>query len=99
MDGGPGGCTVPATGRGGIEHDIDTKTYEATIEGELSLAGTTRAIELRVEAQRVSRDLFRLRAVLPVKMTDFGIAPPKALFGMIRAANELDVQFNLLLQP
>ena len=84
---------------GGIEHDIDRNTYEATIEGQLSLAGHTRDIRLRVEAERVSKSLFRMHAQLPLKMTDFGIAPPSAFFGMLRAADQLSVEFNLFLQP
>ena len=85
--------------RGGIEHDIDENNYHAVIEGQLSLAGTTRDIELTVEAKRVSRDLFRMHADLPLRMSDFGIAPPTAFFGMLRAADRLNVAFNLFLQP
>lgn len=84
---------------GGIEHDIDRNTYGAVIEGQLSLAGRTREVRLRVEAERVSRSLFRMHAELPLKMTDFGIAPPKAFFGMLRASDQLSVEFDVFLQP
>lgn len=83
---------------GGVEHDIDAKHYRATISGELSLAGTRRKVRVPVIAERVSRDRFRLRARLPLRMTDFGVTPPTALFGMVKAKDNLVVTFDLYLQ-
>lgn len=83
---------------GGVTHDIDEGTYRATIAGVLSLAGATRTIAVDVEARRVARDSFRLRARLPLRMTDFRITPPTALFGMVKARNDLVVQFDLVLR-
>ncbi|HEX6098766.1 MAG TPA: YceI family protein [Thermoanaerobaculia bacterium] len=83
---------------GGVEHDIDGGSYRATITGTLSLAGATRSVRVPVEAVRVARDRFRLRARLPLRMTDFRIAPPTALFGMVKAKDDLVVTFDLYLQ-
>ena len=83
---------------GGIEHDIDGGSYRATISGVLTLAGAERKVKVPVEARRVARDRFRLRATLPLRMTDFRITPPTALFGMVQAKDELEVQFDLYLQ-
>ena len=83
---------------GGIEHDIDANLYRATITGELTLAGAKKNVQVPVVAERVSRDRFRLRARLPLRMTDFRITPPTALFGMVKAKDDLVVQFDLILQ-
>lgn len=83
--------------RGGIHHDLDSGLYQAVIAGDLTLAGKTRRIELTVSAERVSRSSVRIRAELPVLMSDFGITPPSALFGAIRARNSLTVHFDLTL--
>lgn len=83
---------------GRINHDIDEHTYTAKIAGVLSLAGASKTIELDVEARRIAPDKFRLRAALPLRMTDFRITPPTALFGAIKARDELSVRFDLLLQ-
>lgn len=83
---------------GGVEHDIDSKDYRATIAGEISLAGAIRKVRIPVVAQRVGRDRFRLRARLPLRMTDFGVTPPTALFGMVKAKNDLVVTFDLILR-
>jgi len=84
--------------RGGIQHDLDTGLYRASIAGDLTLAGVTRTIDLPVSAQRISRSSFRIRAVLPLAMSDYGITPPTALFGAIRARNNLTVTFDLILE-
>lgn len=83
--------------RGGVQHDLDTGLYHATIAGDLTLAGVTKTIDLKISAERVSRSSFRVRAALPLRMTDFGITPPSALFGAIRARNSLTVRFDLTL--
>ena len=82
---------------GGVNHDIDRSSYKARIAGVLTLAGVTRNVTLEIEAQRVSRDRFRFRARLPLRMTDFRITPPTALFGMVKAKDDLVVQFDLIL--
>ena len=84
--------------RGEIEHDLDRNVYQARIAGEIALAGSTRQVEILVTAQRVDRERFRLQASLPLRMTDFGIAPPTVLFGVVKVKNELYVRFDLMLQ-
>jgi hypothetical protein len=83
---------------GGVNHDIDGGSYHATIAGVLSLAGTQRNVTIDVEATRIAPNRFRLRARLPLRMTDFRITPPTALFGMVKAKDDLVVQFDLYLQ-
>ena len=83
---------------GGVVHDIDEGLYRATITGTLKLAGEQRSVNVPVEATRVARDRFRLRARLPLRMTDFRVTPPTALFGMVKAKNDLVVTFDLYLQ-
>lgn len=84
--------------RGGVQHDLDSGLYRAVIAGDLSLAGQTRSIDVTVSAQRMSRTTFRVRAVLPLRMTDFGVTPPTALFGAVRARDALRVSFDLMLE-
>lgn len=84
--------------RGHIEHDLDRNVYEARIAGEITLAGARRDVEILVTAQRIDRERFRLQAELPLRMTDFGIAPPAVLFGVIKVRDELYVRFDLMLE-
>jgi hypothetical protein len=84
--------------RAGIEHDIDQHLYRTSIGGHLALAGVTRELTVPVSAERLSRTSFRIRAELPVRMTDFAITPPTALFGMIKAKDALVARFDLVLE-
>ena len=83
---------------GSIGHDMDAGLYGAIVTGRLSLAGTEREIEVEVTAQRLSHERFRLRANIPLRMRDFGITAPTALFGLIRAADSLTAEFDLTLE-
>ena len=70
----------------------------ARITGVLTLAGAKRSVAIDVIAQRIAPGRFRLRARLPLRMTDFRITPPTALFGMVKAKDDLVVQFDLILE-
>ncbi len=83
---------------GGVNHDIDGGSYHAKIAGVLSLAGAKRNVTIDVEAERIAPNRFRLRARLPLRMTDFRITPPTALFGMVKAKDELVVSFDLVVE-
>ncbi|HYS54369.1 MAG TPA: YceI family protein [Thermoanaerobaculia bacterium] len=84
--------------KGGVEHDIDRHLYRVVILGEISLAGTTRDVEIVATAERLASDRFRIQAALPLRMTDFGVNPPRALLGLLRAADDLTVEMDLFLQ-
>ena len=83
---------------GGVDHDIDSGKYRATVAGVLSLAGAARTITVNVEVERIARDRFRLRARFPLRMTDFRITPPTALFGLVKASDDLVVHFDVVMQ-
>ena len=83
---------------GAIEHDLDEHLYRAVVAGRLSLAGTSRDIELSIIAERLTNRRFRLRSRIPLHMSDFGIAAPTALFGLLHADDSLAVEFDLVLE-
>jgi hypothetical protein len=55
-------------------------------------------VTFAVVAQRLSPHEFRVAGEMPVRMTQFGVVPPHAMFGMIRAADRLTVRFDLFLE-
>jgi len=76
-----------------MESDIDPSV---TVEGRLSLAGVTR--EVRVEVESDLDEALRLhgRGSLDLKMTDFDVEPPTALFGLVKARDEITIHFHLV---
>lgn len=79
---------------GAVAHDDASGSYRASIDGELRLAGATRPVRMVVTGERLGRDRFRVSGELPVRMTDFGIAPPTGLLGLVKARDELTVRFD-----
>ena len=63
--------------------------------GTLTIAGSERRIAMDVTATRLPDGSVKASGVVPIKMTDFGIKPPTALFGRIKTGDEVKVNFEL----
>jgi polyisoprenoid-binding protein YceI len=61
-----------------------------TVQGELTLAGTTRPLAFDLEVG----DDGRLRAVAVVKQSDWGMKPYSTLFGALKVADEVRVELD-----
>jgi hypothetical protein len=70
----------------------------ATALVSISLAGVTRQHEIRVKAKKDLPGQFLFSGHQSMKMTDFKITPPEALFGLIKANDEITFYFDLVLQ-
>ncbi|UNY98721.1 YceI family protein [Zhouia spongiae] len=74
----------------------DTKTrgndeYEVNMEGDLTIAGVTKRIVLPVQMQ-IKANTVKLNGSKKIKMTDYNIEPPKALFGTITTGDEVTIK-------
>ncbi len=72
-----------------------TATFDTT--GRLSVAGVTRTIPMTVTAEPLDDTQFRVSGQIEVKMTDFGIRPPTALFGTLRTGDAMTIEFTWVL--
>lgn len=70
--------------------------FDVEVHGELTVAGNTREIRFMTEAYFINDERFRATGQTTIKMTDFGVEPPTALMGLIRADDELTVHFDLV---
>lgn len=71
-------------------------TWHAT--GELTIAGTTRSIDLTLTVEPMDGDRLKINVEKPLKMTDFKIDPPTAMLGMARAKDDVTVTATWILQ-
>lgn len=71
--------------------DSDHLTVETT--GVLTVAGVERPISLVVALERLLDDRIQVTGQTTLRMTDFNIKPPKAMLGMIRADDEVQVNW------
>ncbi len=75
--------------------DLDTeRTFELKVAGYLSLAGERRRNEHTAKVRQLDSSTLELSGKLYLNMKDFGIDPPTALMGLLRAHEEFDVAYR-----
>jgi polyisoprenoid-binding protein YceI len=67
--------------------------------GTLKLAGVENKVTVDVDATRLPDGTIKAIGSVPVKMTAFGVKPPTAMFGAIRAGDEVKVKFEMTVGP
>ncbi len=73
-----------------------TESMHLYVAGHLSIAGTARTIQVTVQGKQLSNGMYQATGKIPLKMSDFGIDPPTAIFGLIQANDKITVHFNLI---
>lgn len=73
----------------------DLGRYRVIARGDLVLASVLRPIEVTADVRQLTRTRFQVAARHQLRMTDFGITPPSALFGAIRAQDSVSITFDL----
>lgn len=81
------------------EPDNPDDGFQLEVQGLLTIAGTTKEIKFTTEAYYINSGSVRARGGTTINMTDFGVEPPTALMGLIRANEELTVNFDLIAKP
>ena len=63
--------------------------------GTLTIAGKENKVSMDVVATRLADGSVKATGMVPIKMTDFGIKPPTAIFGRLKTGDEVKVNFEL----
>jgi hypothetical protein len=74
----------------------DTLVHAA---GTLRIAGRENTVHLNVRAAQLSDGTVRAESELPILMTDYGVKPPTAFLGALRARDKVVVKFELFIAP
>jgi polyisoprenoid-binding protein YceI len=70
-------------------------TFTLKTVGTLTVAGKKSTIEMDVTANRLTDGTVKATGMVPIKMTDFGIKPPTAIFGRLKTGDDVKVNFEL----
>ena len=62
--------------------------------GDLNIAGKSNPVTLRVKVAASPNGNITVEGAEPLKMTDFGIDPPTALFGALKVSNDVTIHFQ-----
>lgn len=71
---------------------------EVRADGELMIAGRTRPVSMAVKVTRDDTGGVRVRGEQEVRMTDFGVRPPKLMLGTLKVGDVVLVKFDVPLQ-
>jgi polyisoprenoid-binding protein YceI len=69
--------------------------FKVVTLGSLTIAGKTNVVEITFNLT-VQDGKVTLVGKQPLKMTDYGVEPPKALLGTIKTGDEIEVHFNTI---
>lgn len=71
--------------------------YEVTAQGALKIAGVTKTITITPQIEQKG-NTYVLTGEHTLKMSDFGITPPTALLGSVKAGDEVTIKFQITLK-
>lgn len=77
--------------------DLGNSTYRVSSVGDLTIAGVTQKTQLEF-IMELSSNTVNLKGKKILKMTDYGVTPPKALLGTITTGDEISIEFNTILK-
>ena len=75
---------------------VPVKNCQTTVpvKGWLSLAGVVRPVVMQVRTCVISQGTLEFEGYENLNMTDFGVRPPTAFFGTMRAAPDITIHFK-----
>ncbi len=71
---------------------------KGTLTGDLTIKGVTKEITFPVDLVAAGDKGLRVKGTYALKMTDWGVAPPKLMMGTMKVKEMVTVGFDLLLQ-
>lgn len=71
----------------------DSGNCKVTVTGNLSIAGKSKSVDLNFD-MKVTDSKITLNGSRKLKMTEFGVEPPTAMFGTITTGDDIVVKFQ-----
>ena len=78
-----------------VEGSTTETAFAANTEGQLTIVGKDKTISMPIKAQKSADGTTTATGKYALLMTDFGIKPPKFMFGALRVGNQVTVTFNI----
>lgn len=66
-------------------------------KGTLEIGGESRPIDLKADIVKNASSEMQLKGSVPLKMTDFKIDPPTAMFGTLKTGDEVTIYYDILI--
>jgi polyisoprenoid-binding protein YceI len=75
-----------------VTPNSSVNTFSA--KGKLTVAGVTKPVEMRVKLSMQGKDKLIFEGSQTIKMTDYGVNPPTALFGTLKTGDDIVISFK-----
>lgn len=72
------------------------ETFSAKLKGVLTLAGISKEILLPISGEMKGSAHFHVQGEVALKMTDFNIIPPTAMFGTITTGDDISLIYDFI---
>jgi polyisoprenoid-binding protein YceI len=72
-----------------------TESFTLHTAGTLTIAGKANPVNMDVVGTRMPNGTVKAKGTLPIKLTDYDIKPPTAMFGTLKTGNEVKISFEL----
>lgn len=66
-------------------------------KGKLEIGGESREIDLKTKIIKNGTSEMQLQGQVSLKMTDFNIDPPTAMFGTLKTGDEVTINYNIFI--
>lgn len=74
-------------------------TFTLATTGKLTLTGTTKDVKIEVTGAPQADGSIRFTGSHPLKMSDYGMTPPTAMFGALRTSDDVTIHFDIVAAP
>ena len=78
-----------------LERLIHEKSRPVIAEVLISLAGVSRLYQVDISSQTKEGEINKIQGTQVIKLSDFNLKPPRALFGLVKVSDEMDIHFTL----
>ena len=74
-------------------------TFTLATTGKLTLTGTTKDVSIEVTGKPQPDGSIRFTGSHPLKMSEYGMKPPTAMFGALRTSDDVTIHFDIVAAP
>ena len=68
--------------------------YSVVAKGNLTIAGVTKTVDIQLKISMPGKGTMQFEGAQTIKMTDYGVTPPVALFGALVTGGEITIRFK-----
>ena len=78
-----------------ISLKVDGNEISVSVTGTMTIAGASRKVTLVSTGKIVKPGVYEFKGSIPVKMTDYKMKPPTAMFGVMKVGDDIKLKYSV----